>query len=59
MHWMDLICCGMMVKSLGMAAVSVRKMKAPTVKMGALHTVWVERSTQVVKTRWKLICFVH
>jgi hypothetical protein len=33
-HWMDLICCEMTVMRMGMVAVSVRKMKAPTVEMG-------------------------
>jgi hypothetical protein len=42
MQWMGLMimCCGMAVKRMGMLGVSVRKMKALTVKMGDSDTNW-------------------
>jgi len=41
MQWMGLlmICCGMAVKRMGMLEVSVRKMKALTVKMETLSLI--------------------
>ena len=35
-----MICCGMAVKRMGMLGVSVRKMKALTVKNGDKDTQW-------------------
>jgi hypothetical protein len=41
MQWMELmICCGMALKEMGMLGVTVRKMKAQTVKMGDSDTDW-------------------
>jgi hypothetical protein len=48
-RWM--ICCGMAVKRMGVLGVSVRKMKALTVKM--------ETVTLIGKGRQNLTCFVH
>jgi len=45
------IYCGMAVKRIEMLGVSVRKMKALTVKMN--------RVTLIGKDRWNLICFVY
>jgi len=47
----DVIYCGMAVKRLGVLGVSVRKMKALTVKM--------ETVTLIGKGRWNLMCFVY
>jgi hypothetical protein len=53
MQWMGLmmICCGMTVKRMGMLGVSVRKMKALTVKM--------ETVTLIGKGIRNLTHFVH
>jgi hypothetical protein len=51
MQWIRMmICCGMAVKKMGMLDVSVRKMKALTVKM--------EQVTLIGKGGQSLICFV-
>ena len=44
------MCFGMAVKRMGMLGVSVRKMKAPTVKM--------ETATLIGKSRYHVTCFV-
>jgi len=46
-----MICCGMKVKRMGMLGVSVKKMKAPTVKMSTV--------TLFGKGRQNLTCFVY
>ena len=46
-----MICCGWAVKRMGMLGVSVRKMKALTVKMETL--------TLIGKGRKNLTCFVY
>jgi len=45
-----MICCGMAVKRMGMLGVSVRNVKALTVKM--------ETVTLAGKNRWNWTCFV-
>jgi len=47
----DVIYCRMAMRRMGVLAVSVRKMKALTVKMGTV--------TLIGKGRWNLICFVY
>jgi hypothetical protein len=47
----DVVCCRMTVKRMGMLGVSVRKMKALTVKM--------ETVTLIGKGRENLTCFVY
>jgi hypothetical protein len=44
-----MICCGMAVKKLVMAAVSVRKKEALTVKTHTLQTIKVQTVTLMVK----------
>ena len=53
MQWMGLvvICCGMAVKGMGKLGVSVRKMKALTLKM--------ETVTLIAKGRQNLTCFLY
>jgi hypothetical protein len=46
-----IICCGMIVKRMGMLGVSVRKMKALMVKM--------ETMTLIDKSRQNFMCFVY
>jgi len=46
-----MICCGMAVKRMGMLRVSVRKMKALTVK--------IETVTLIGRGRQNLTCFVY
>ena len=46
-----MICCGMAVKRVGMLGVSVRKVKALTVKM--------ETVTVIGTRRYNLTCFVY
>jgi hypothetical protein len=60
MQWMELmmLCDGMTVKMLGMLAVSVRDMKALTVKVDALQTLKLERWTLISKGSWNLTCFL-
>jgi len=48
---MMMVCCAMAVKRMGLLRVSVRKMKALTVKMEAV--------TLVDKGGWNLTCFVY
>lgn len=53
---LKLKCCGMTVKRLVMAAVSVTRKEALTVKTHTLQTTKVQRITLIGKGKWNLKC---